>query len=109
MPPKPKSLPPGLTERVKRRHPEHRVRFIRSEYVPSDAWNGTVFLFGLHDPRITPKAVTSFRICTFQLNQFDPLSEWTFDFYEPPDLTAKAAVLKARRNSIRTLPTGGPT
>ena len=99
MPPQPKPLPPGLTDWVVSRHPCCYAKFIKAEYVPSDTWNGTVYIFELRQPGI-PKSVFHLKGCAFALDQFHPSPEWTWELIGGPEIpTAKSAVLRALRNS----------
>ena len=99
MPPQPKPLPPGLTEWVESQNPKCYAKFIKPEYVTSDAWNGTVYIFELRQPR-TFKSVFHLKGCAFALDQFHLSPEWTWQLIGGPEIpNAKSAVLHVLKNS----------
>ena len=96
MPPQPEPMPSGLTEWVSRQHPGCYAKFVKPEYISSDAWNGSVYIFELRQPGI-PKSVFRLQGCAFQLS---PSSVWSWQLLGGPEaLDPKSAVLRVKRSS----------
>jgi len=96
--PDPRPLPPELTDWVSARNPGLKAQFKKAEYVLSDAWNGTVWLFHLYNPNIVPREATKRKGWAFALNQFDDQPNWCWHFEGPESKNAKEAVHRELRN-----------